>query len=43
VLAKRPAVVSHAPESVSEPVVKRKRKRAHVDRTEVRSGDTQAA
>jgi len=28
---------------VSEPAVKRKRKRAHVDRTEVGPGETQAA
>lgn len=41
-LAKRPAV-ARAPEPVSEAVVKRKRKRAHVDRTEVQPGDTQAA
>ncbi len=41
-LAKRP-VAAHVPEPATEPVVKRKRKRAHVDRTEVRPGDTQAA
>jgi hypothetical protein len=42
VLAKRP-VAARAPEPVAEPAVKRKRKRAHVDRTDVRTDDTQAA
>jgi hypothetical protein len=41
-LAKRPAV-GRSPEPVSEPAVKRKRKRSRVDRTEVQPGDTQAA
>jgi hypothetical protein len=41
-LATRPAA-AHAAEPVFEPVVKRKRKRAHVDRTDVQPGDTQAA